>query len=68
MKLVSCGTMKVMKIDDQRRAREGEEGRINQRLLHAVAQIFRLHQMLDRRATEYPGSAPLASPAPTMFT
>ena len=33
--------------DDQRRAGEGEEGRINERLLHPVAQIFLLHQVLD---------------------
>ncbi len=47
MKLVSCGTMKVMKMVIERRAGEGEEGRINQRLLHAVAEIFLLHQVLD---------------------
>ena len=32
---------------DQGRAGDGEKRRINQRLLHAVAQIFCLHQMLD---------------------
>ena len=57
--------MKVMKIVDQRRAGDGEECRINQRLLHAIAQIFRLHQVLHQRASKYPASAPLASPAAT---
>jgi hypothetical protein len=34
--------------DDQARARQREERRIDQRLLHAIAQIFRLGQMLDQ--------------------
>ena len=32
---------------DQAGARDGEEGGINQRLLDAVAQILRLHQVFD---------------------
>ena len=70
MKLVNCGTMKVMKMVISADAGEGEERRINQRLLHAVAQIFRLHQVLDQarqnigqRAAGFAGARPCSHKA-----